>query len=329
MLRAGKQQQRAATRLVGAMIAPAKPVKSPRARAAPATAGIWRPSIFLHAGARMRYWLYLPPPAAIASPVPLLVMLHGCEQTAADFAAGTRMNGCAERAGYAVLYPQQAASSHPRRCWTWYERASRQGGGEAALIAALVREVVAAHAIDGRRVFVAGLSAGAAMAHILALHYPELFAGLGMHSGPVFGVGHGAVGALGVMQRGGGGRAEGAIADVLAAQPGRPALPTMIIHGETDAVVNPLNLAQLAGQAMQLNGLYNASAEKVIDKPATSRTAAYRQHDVTQGRRLLLRVVRIAGLGHAWSGGDAHFKFNAARGPNASTMLLAFFSKIR
>lgn len=342
MLRAGKQQQRSAARLLGALMAPppapkrasrktaAKPAAAATATAAGAALpGTWLSLVFANLTGRMRYQLYLPASVAAGTPLPLAVMLHGCEQNAADFAAGSRMNRAAEKAGYAVLYPQQSATSHPRRCWKWYERATQQGGGDAALIAALVKAVQLAYPIDPARVYIGGISAGAAMAHIVALNHPGMFAALGMHSGPVFGAGHGAIGALAVMQHGGGARAEQAIAELVLAQPLAVPLPTIVIHGDDDAVVRPVNQLQLAAQARQLNGLGEGAVEKLSEKPATRRTLAYQVHDVYRGRQLLLRMVRIAGLKHAWSGGDPRYKFNSAAGPDASKMLLEFFSRQR
>ncbi|MDB5959339.1 MAG: depolymerase esterase [Massilia sp.] len=325
MLRVGRQQQR----MLGALMAPPAAPKARKKAAVKATpaAGAWLSLSFVNLTARMRYWLYLPASAAPGVPLPLAVMLHGCEQSAADFADGTRMNLAAEKAGYAVLYPQQSAVNHPQRCWKWYDRATQQGGGDAALIAAVVRAVLAAYPIDRRRVYIGGISAGAAMANIVALNFPGLFAALGMHSGPVFGAGHSRIGALGVMQHGAAARAEEAIAEVLLRQSGPAHLPTLVIHGEDDAVVRPVNQMQLAGQALHLNALGGESVEKLTEKAATRRTRAHLMRDVYRGRKLMLRMVRIAGLKHAWSGGDERFKFNAAAGPDASKLFLDFFSR--
>ena len=190
---------------------------------------------------RMSYWLYLPERVPARAGLPLVVMLHGCEQSATLFAQGTRMNQHAEKAGYAVLYPQQSMSSHPQRCWKWYDRATQQGGGDVPTLVALVQKVLVNYPIDARRVYICGMSAGAAMAHIVALNHPQLFAALGMHSGPLFGAGHSALGALAVMQHGAAGHADSAIAGVLARQPGFPPLPTVLIQGEDDPVVRPVN----------------------------------------------------------------------------------------
>lgn len=291
----------------------------------------------------MPYWLYLPrhmPDAAARHGWPLVVMLHGCHQSATDFAAGTRMNRLAEEKGYALLYPQQGRSMQAQRCWRWYDRATQQGAGDTAALAALVETVCGQVRIDRRRIYACGLSAGAGMAAVLALNHPGLIAAVGLHSAPVYGAGHSPVGALGVMRHGAPLQADAAIRAVLerrsmlalpAAADAMPPMPALMIQGEQDQVVRPINQFQLARQWLQLNGLPAGPATRITHKPAGrggSRNAL-ELHDYLVGRKLLLRVARIAGLGHAWSGGDPALKFNERAGPDASRMMLAFFGKHR
>ncbi|WP_229452270.1 extracellular catalytic domain type 1 short-chain-length polyhydroxyalkanoate depolymerase [Massilia niastensis] len=294
----------------------------------------------------MNYWLYVPkrvPDTVAQHGWPLVVMLHGCHQSAAQFAEGTRMNRLAEDKGYALLYPQQLASAQAQRCWRWYDRSTQQGGGETAQLAALVGKVCEDHAIDRRRIYACGLSAGAGMAAVLALNHPELIAAVALHSGPVFGAGHSPVGALQVMRHGAPTQADAAILGVLQRRstqdppaangpmPPMPPMPAILIQGEDDRVVHPVNQRQLARQWLQLNGLADGPATRVTVKAAGrggSRNA-HEVHDYLVRRKLVLRVARIAGLGHAWSGGDPELKFNAKAGPNASRMVLDFFGKHR
>ncbi|MBG6219423.1 MULTISPECIES: PHB depolymerase family esterase [unclassified Janthinobacterium] len=289
-------------------------------------------------GRRLAYFLYLPeraPSIAMRSRGrPLLLMLHGCEQSATQFAEGTRMNRLAERKGYAVLYPQQSLRSHARRCWKWYDRLTQEGGGDVRLIVGAIEQVAARYAIDRARIYICGISAGAGMAHIVALNHPQLFAALGLHSGPVFGAGHNLIGALQVMQHGAAARADAAIDEVLARQPAFPRLPTMLLQGQADKVVRPINQTQLVRQSVRVNRLPAetlVTAQRLPGGAAggRNRAHAYALHDYRVGQDVLLRVALVEHLEHAWSGGDASLPFNDKAKPDASKMLLDFFASHR
>ena len=287
--------------------------------------------------AHVDYWLYLPravPDSVAQHGWPLVVMLHGCHQSASDFAEGTRMNRLAEDKGYAVLYPQQSVRVHAQRCWRWYDRDTQQGGGETAVLADLINAVRMTFPIDRSRIYACGLSAGAGMAAVLGLNHPELIAAIGLHSSPVFGVGHSQIGALRVMRHGAPMTCDAAIVGVLERRPALPAMPSMpaiLIQGADDQVVRPVNQQHLARQWLQLHGLPAGPASRVTVKPAgrSGGRTAHEFHDYLVGRKLVLRVARIAGLGHAWSGGDPTLKFNAKAGPDASRMVLEFFGRHR
>lgn len=344
--RAGKAQQRLFAKFVTAAVAkPAKRTTSPARKTRPDVTpapGKWIAAQFpfaLQTGTgnlqRMNYWLYLPdhaPDEVARLGWPLIVMLHGCHQSATQFAQGTRMNRLAEAKGYAVLYPQQPLSVQAHRCWRWYNPSVQHGGGEAAALAALITKVCTMHRIDQGRIYACGISAGAGMAAILALNHPELIAAVGLHSGPVYGASRNAVDGLRVMRHGGMAPAEAAIDSMLEHRESLPPMPAILIQGEDDRVVHPVNQQQLMRQWQRLNGLpLGAPAIRVGIKPAGrggSRNA-HEVHDYTIGRRVMLRLVRIRGLGHAWSGGDPSDRFSAKAGPEASRLVLDFFSKHR
>lgn len=350
LLRAGKVQQRTARKLAKVLFSPVPvlPVKSrpkrkplPRkAKPAAPAPGKWLASHYMPLpelgqlpGRRLPYFLYLPQREASAAMRtrgrPLLVMLHGCEQSATQFAEGTRMNKLAERKGYAVLYPQQSVRAQARRCWKWYDKLTQDGGGDVRLIVGAIEQVAARYAIDRSRIYICGLSAGAGMAHIVALHHPQLFAAVGLHSGPVFGAGHNLIGALHVMQHGAGARVDTAIDEVLARQPAFPPLPMILLQGLADHVVRPVNQEQLLRQGLHLNGLPQDTPAAELRMPAQAGRKpahAYTLHDYHKHKALLLRVVQIAQLEHAWSGGDASLAFNDKARPDASKMLLDFFA---
>ncbi|UMR30685.1 PHB depolymerase family esterase [Massilia sp. MB5] len=168
------------------------------------------------------------------------------------------------------------------------------------------------------------------MANILALNHPELFAAVGLHSGPVFGGGHSRIGALGVMQHGAGPRGELAIREILARRAVFPLMPAILIQGEGDKVVRPVNQQQLVQQSLLLNGLpAHTPVRTTLKTGRGSRHNAHRIQDFYVGRKLLLRVASVDALDHAWSGGDASLAFNAAAGPDASKMMLDFFGRHR
>ncbi len=282
----------------------------------------------------MVYGLYLPrglttvSPGSVAAadPRPLVVMLHGCKQNIEDFAQGTGMNVLADRHDYAVLYPEQSKHAQAHRCWRWYDEAPGAGAKEAASIAALVRAIVAEHRFDASRVYVAGLSAGAGMAMLLAIRSPTLFAAIGLHSGVTFGEARTAATAVGVMHRGARRDPVELIRDALdgAEYPGMPAL---IVHGDSDDVVAQVNGDQLEMQCLQLNGALAqdgklAAAVKVKVGSAHSKVMA---RDYRAGNRVIVRACRVAGLKHGWSGGDPALPFNSAQGPNASALMWEFF----
>jgi poly(hydroxyalkanoate) depolymerase family esterase len=356
MTRAAKAQQKAlAKALDAAAPKPPNPLKrAPKSAAKPAqpaavqrspprAAGTWLTGQYAQAGLQViHYWLYLPryvPDNVARHGWPLVVMLHGCHQSATQFAEGTRMNRLAEEKGYVVLYPQQGSNVQAQRCWRWYDRAAQQGDGETLALAGLVGAVCAQHPVDRRRIYACGLSAGAGMAAVLALNHPELIAAVALHSAPVFGAAHGQLSALHVMRHGAAAQAQAAVSDLIGrraagvvAAPGlTPPMPALLIQGEDDPVVRPVNQEQLARQWLQLNGLPDGPAQRVALKPAGRGGSrhAHAIHDYLAGSKPVLRVVRIAGLGHAWSGGDPAYAFNAKAGPDASRLALEFFNKHR
>lgn len=325
------------------------PRKTPvNAAARPATVrppggGVWGRSTFIAGaddladgiaiGKRMEYWLYRPSGMRADATLPLVVMLHGCEQGAVDFAHGTRMNALAESKGFGVLYPQQSTRAQRNRCWPWFRKEVQAGDGEISLIAAITRRVVARQGFDPERVYLAGLSAGAAMAHILALRHPQLIAAVGLHSGPVFGVASTSIGAYGVMQHGGltlVGTAIRAVTDA-STQP-FPPMPAILIHGQQDSVVRPINFHQLEQQFCELNGL-SAEHRQARTHHAAGRSArsahGFDLLDYRVGKKTLLRLCEIHQLKHAWSGGDPALPFNERKGPDASRMMWTFFAPHR
>ncbi|MEO6365229.1 MAG: PHB depolymerase family esterase [Luteimonas sp.] len=288
----------------------------PGAPGAPAPGGFGSHTFTSNAGTRT-YKLYIPSNHARASdkPAPLVVMLHGCTQTPDDFAAGTRMNLLAEQHGFLVVYPAQAANANGSKCWNWF-RAEDQARdrGEPAIIAGITRDVASKHRVDEQRIFVAGLSAGAAMSVILGATYPELYAAVGAHSGLAYGAAHDMPSAFGAMQ---GGSAPRTLA--------QHAVPTIVFHGDGDHTVDAKNGAAIVEQA--LAGRPDAARLRNTVQTGTSpRGRGYRRtvHADAAGHSLVEEWV-LHGGAHAWSGGSAAGSFTDGIGPDASAEMVRFF----
>ncbi|MEO7852651.1 MAG: PHB depolymerase family esterase [Rubrivivax sp.] len=287
------------------------------------------------AGSR-RFKTYVPA-ACRGRSVPLIVMLHGCRQHAEDFATGTRMNRLADSHGFIVAYPEQPARANGSSCWNWFEpRDQRRDGGEPELIAGIVRQIVAQQClaqgqVDTRRVFVAGLSAGAAMALILGHTHPETFAGIGVHSGLPYAVAHDVGSAFAAMSSG---SARGSVPRT-AARPAQSAparsVPTIVFHGKRDHTVNVSNAEVIVAEALQgYEARHGAPLRASLPKRGTaggrefSRTV-YIDASVAGDGQVMLEDWRIDGLGHAWSGGSADGSFADSQGPDASAAMVEFF----
>lgn len=259
------------------------------------------------------YRLYLPAgydPAGAARP--LLVMLHGCTQTAEDFAVGTRMNALADRHGFVVAYPQQVGEANQARCWNWFRpEDQRAGAGEPAILAGIVRDVAAGHRIDPRRVFVAGLSAGGAMAVVLGHEYPDLFRAVGVHSGLPYASAHDAPSAFAAMQGRSGKSTPRA---------GGAPVPTIVFHGDRDRTVALSNADVVANAAA---GSGTVSTRERIEVPGAH--ACTREVVLDASGRPRLERWTVHGAGHAWSGGDAAGTYTDPQGPDASAAMLRFF----
>jgi poly(hydroxyalkanoate) depolymerase family esterase len=278
-------------------------------------------------GAPERRWrLYVPAARAAGGAAPLLVFLHGCTQDADDVARGTRLDEVAERHGFVVLYPEQPAGANALRCWNWFEPAhQRRDAGEPALLAALVGRVAAEQKVDPARVHVAGMSAGGAMALLLAASYPERFASAASASGVPVGAVTGAAQAWQVMRAGATAEqsAPEAVRERMATR--ARAVPLLVLHGGADATVVPSNGRRTAEQWAAAIG---ATERVPVDRSTPDHMrAATREGWRAPGGRTLVEYVEIAGLGHAWSGGSTTGTYADAEGPAASELLATFLAQ--
>jgi poly(hydroxyalkanoate) depolymerase family esterase len=260
------------------------------------------------------YHLYIPSLPTKRS-VPLVVMLHGGQQDAADFATGTRMNAQADQHNFLVVYPEQSHAANPSGFWNWFRPEDQHAGtGEPAIIAGITRQVMAEHNVDPGAVFVAGLSAGGAMAAILAQAYPDLYTAVGVHSGVPAGAADGLQSALTAMMLG----------SVIEKAGGN--VPLIVFHGDRDTAVNVANAQHLVTARL--------SAEPTGSIPRTAITAhegndSVRPFELTEytnsDGKVFAEVWIVKGGGHTWFGGDTAGSYADAKGPDASAEMVRFF----
>lgn len=315
----------AATRRV--VPAPAVPARRAASKPVPAR-GEWVGGVAPGPAGARRYHLYIPPGLALKADekLPLLIMLHGCGQTGGDLAAATRMNRLAARERFLVLYPEQERMANAHGCWNWFERRNGKAQAEAATLLAAVDKVARRYPVDLARVAVAGLSAGASMAVLMAALYPQRFCAVAMHSGVAPGTAESAATALAAMH---GRRAahlpeplgvslnQGATPSVL------PLPPLLVLHGDADGVVSVRNAAATALLWADALGA-RAGALRTLQR---GQRHAMRVTEFKTRGRTVVALREVAGLAHAWSGGVAQLPFSDPAGPDASALVWAFVAR--
>ncbi|MEM9557440.1 MAG: PHB depolymerase family esterase [Acidobacteriota bacterium] len=299
--------------------------------AAPVLAGTFSQETF----AGRSYWLFVPDAYSAGTPAPLLLMLHGCTQSGNGFATSTAMNPIAEAEGFLVAYPTQPGSANGSQCWNWFEPVHQsRGGGEPAHLAGVVGDVAGQYAIDADRVFVAGFSAGAAMAVILGATYPDVFSAIGVHSGLEYKAATSATSAFSAMFSGGPpADPQGQLA-YQAMGPRARVVPTMVIHGTSDFTVATVNGDLALSQWAQTNDLASDGIDQndIDDTPeqveagqvAGGRTFTRSVYEDSAGTPILEKIL-VDGMGHNWSGGPLGGTFTDPDGPDASRLLADFF----
>jgi poly(hydroxyalkanoate) depolymerase family esterase len=287
-------------------------------------------------GGRRSFMVYTPL-GHEGSVMPLVLALHGCTQTAAGFAGSSGLHPVADRDGLVIAYPEQPAEHNPGSCWNWFLPAhQRRDAGEPAALAAITRSLLDAGGADPARVYVTGLSSGAAMAAIMGVTYPDLFAAVGVHSGLPYRSATTQQAAFAAMANGvadpdGLGRAAFA-----AAGPRARLVPVIVVHGNADRTVDPGNGEAVVRQWMAANrlaapGRYTPDFDQPSrvesgQSPGGMRWAASGWDDASGAE--VQRYVQVLGLGHAWSGGSGG-SFTEPRGPSASDLMTAFFARHR
>lgn len=301
----------AAERLLRADGAPPAPT-APAPPRATAAGGSFADAGYRSAAGERQYKIYVPSRRA-DGPRPLVVMLHGGTQGADDFAAGTQMNAIAEQHSFLVAYPEQSSKANSMKYWNWFRSSDqRRGGGEPSIIAGITAEVARSYGADADRVYVAGFSAGGAMAAVMAATYPDVFAAAGVHSGIAFQAAHDVGSAFAVMKSGPSGELR---------LPGK-AIPLILFHGDQDQTVDRVNADRLRQQwRSAADGGAPQERRDAMPGGRSFTQSVYR--DASGGVALEQWVVH--GAGHAWSGGAAAGTYTDPLGPAASAEMARFF----
>jgi poly(hydroxyalkanoate) depolymerase family esterase len=248
--------------------------------------------------------------------VPMVVMLHGCTQSPDDFAAGTRMNRLADEHGFIVIYPAQHPTANGQRCWNWFRPEDQlRESGEPAIIAGITREVAGAYRVDNRRIFVAGMSAGGAMALILATTHADLYAAVGVHSGLAYRAAHDVPSALKAMH---------APSAPAGCAPGGIPIPAIVFHGDSDRTVNAGNAATIMSQVLAGHGDSTVQEDASSGRSAGGRSFSRKLYVNTRTGVVAEQWI-VHGAGHAWSGGSTAGSFTDETGPDSSREMIRFF----
>jgi poly(hydroxyalkanoate) depolymerase family esterase len=268
------------------------------------------------------YKLYIPS-SYTGQAVPLIVMLHGCTQNPDDFATGTRMNALAEEHTFLVAYPAQAGNANMQKCWNWFQASDQQRGrGEPSIIAGITGQVVEEYNVAEGRVYIAGMSAGGAMAAIMGATYPDLYAAIGVHSGLAPGSAHDMPSAFTAMRQGG----PVTVRTETSGGERTEIVPTIVFHGDRDTTVHPRNGDRLLAH---LDGGRNGSSPRVRTRqgqvPGGYEYTRFTYYDA-DGRAIVERW-SVHGLAHAWSGGSYPGSYTDPRGPDASAEMVRFFEQ--
>jgi poly(hydroxyalkanoate) depolymerase family esterase len=280
------------------------------------------------------YKLYVPS-GYIGQEIPLVVMLHGCTQDPNDVAAGTHMNALAEEHIFLVAYPAQAQAANMNKCWNWFKASDQQRGqGEPSLVAGITRQIIDEYNVADGRVYVAGMSAGGAMAAIMAEAYPELYAAVGVHSGLAPGAAHDMPSAFAAMHQGGPATTRRDVPTATDAGRSTRIVPAIVFHGDHDKTVHPRNADRLLEHYCTAKSTRSRDAADRPTPPGTVRQGqvpgghAYTRTTYRDaGGRAIVERWTVHGLGHAWSGGSSSGSYTDPKGPDASAEMVRFFNQ--
>jgi len=268
-----------------------------------------------------RYGLYIPGGLRDDESAPLIVVLHGCRQRALSFSEASGWVTHADQAGVRLLCPEQRRLSNLLRCWNWFDSHAQRGLGELQVIISMIDEVARSVSVDPRSIAAVGMSAGGALAALLAFHHPGRFRAVATVAAPPLLGNYTLQSPKLVMQYG---LARDPALSLGAATTACAALA--IIHGREDAVVNPRCAEQLLAQAAESYRRARIETERLERADASGSAAVTEYH--AAGGTLVLRRIEVAKLGHAWTGGPGGHPFCERAGPALTAMCAQFLQEV-
>ncbi len=304
----------------------------------------WEGRTFRTVLGEIRYSLYQPTQMRGGLPLEtqtLALFLHGCNQTPVEFYQGARLAEKAEKFGVVVVVPHQRPGAHPEGCWNWYDPFNQtRYGVEPRMLQDLVTELVKSLGFEKPRIWIGGMSSGAAMANIMLSCFPETFVAGAFHSGlaylaasspisAVWSIGHGSTvppeySALSAFQCSGFQKVR---------------RPVILIHGSEDQRVVPVHSEEITRQFQVLSdytddGFWNGSSGlrgPFLQSAYSPRESQYpyRIEDYRDQDKVWIRRISVDGLAHAWSGGDPAFPRTDERGPDFSQLAFEFWTETK
>jgi len=298
-------------------------------------AGRWDVGLFGNIFGAREYQVWVPAGYDDTQPLPVLLVLHGCVTGPNLMGEASGFNDVADTEGFLVVYPRQNVTANPARCWNWQLPINQaRGSGEASILAGIVDQVKGSYAVDPRRVYVTGISAGGAMTSIMLACYSDVFAAGAIHSGGMYKGATTVSGSAYALLAGsiyspdGNGR----LAWQCSGSPTPRPIPVLVFHGTADSTVNPVNGQQAVRQFLQTNdladdGLDNDSVKYVPTSTFNGQVPggrAYRVDTYAYGGRTLAQHYVVQGMGHAWSGSQTGLPFTDPQGPDATLITWLF-----